>query len=55
MRALSNVRDSPAMKIFLINVFGTLFVFVAHEPGVLSRRLASLRDWPAHRNRVARQ
>jgi hypothetical protein len=43
------------MKILLINFFGSLFVVVAHGPGPLSHRLAALRAWASHRNRVLRQ
>ena len=32
-----------AMKILLLNFFGSLVVIVAHGPGPLSRRLAALR------------
>jgi hypothetical protein len=44
----------PAMKIFLLNLFGTPFI-VVEQPGPLSRRLAALRAWPSRRNFPLRQ
>jgi hypothetical protein len=42
------------MKIFLINLFGNLFV-VVEQPGALTRRLAALQDWCSQRNFPSRQ
>jgi len=38
------------MKILLLNIFGTLFVIAARQPGALSHRLAALRGWASQRN-----
>jgi hypothetical protein len=46
---------TPAMKILLLNYFGTLLVLIARQPGPLSHRLYALRAWPAQRNRVSYQ
>jgi len=46
---------APAMKILLINFFGSILVVVAHRPGPLSRRLTALRAWPSERKRIADQ
>ena len=43
-----------AMKILLLNRFGSLFVVLV-PPGALSRRLAALRAWSSQRNFPPRQ
>jgi hypothetical protein len=40
------------MKILLLNIFGTLLVVVAREPGPLSHRLFALRGWASRRNYI---
>ncbi len=43
------------MKILLINFLGSILIVVAHAPGPLSRRLASLKAWPESRKRFPGQ
>jgi hypothetical protein len=43
------------MKIILISYSGSLVMFVVNRPGALSHRLAALRGWPSHKNRLSCQ
>jgi hypothetical protein len=53
-----NDGGAPAMRILLLNLFGTILLAVVFErpgQGLLSRRLAALRAWPCRRNFPPRQ